>query len=275
VKLGYGNYGMPDVEPAQLVPGLADMGYEGLEICTMRGWPTEPTVFDSQARRLLRRQIDASNLEFTALLDGYQVLSDDVDQEIERFRRACNLATALSSAEGAAVVTSTLGGGPDDWESAKDVLVERCGRFADVASAEGCCFAIEGHAGGLLDRPERVRWLLETCAHPALATNFDISHFLVAGYDMGDAIRTLVPLAVHAHVKDAALQDGKVRFLLPGEGNTDYAAYFRLMTEAGWSRPITVEVSQQVFRRDGFNPWDAARASFKVLDEGRRAGGGR
>lgn len=271
MKLGYGNYGMKAINPFDLAARLASLGYGGFEVCVMNGWPTHPDSLDPDGRKRLRGTLEDAGLEFTAALGGFHVLAPDEQfpLEIDAFRGACQLARDLTD-QPKAVVTSTLGGSAEtDWEAGKKLVGDRCSMLADAALKEGCVFAVEAHVGGLLDRPERVVWLLTEYDHPGLRANFDISHFLAAGYDMAESIEQLVPYAVHAHVKDSTIIDGKVRFLLPGEGTTNYVDYFRLLARAQWGSCVTVEVSQQVFTRTGYEPWEAAEFSFAVLDRAR------
>jgi len=277
MKLGYGNYGMKGVALADLAGGLARLGYEAFEVCVMDGWPSHPDNIDADERRRLRKSLADASLEFTAALGGYKVLvpSDDLPAQVEAFRAACRLLHELTD-KPTPVITSTLGGGgPTDWDTGKRFVGDRCVLFADAALEEECCFAVEAHIGGILDVPDRVAWLLTQYQHPALRANFDISHFLANGCDMATSIALVAPYGVHAHVKDSTLIDGKVRFLLPGEGTTDYAKYFQLLGEAGWKLPVTVEVSQQVFTRAGYKPWEAAAFCFTVLDKARHEAGAR
>ena len=65
------------------------------------------------------------------------------------------------------------------------------------------------------------------------------------------------------------MEQGRVRYLLPGEGDTDYVAYFEEMDRAGWSGCITVEITAMIFRREDYDPWVAAEFSFQTLHEAR------
>jgi sugar phosphate isomerase/epimerase len=114
---------------------------------------------------------------------------------------------------------------------------------------------------------------MEQVHSPSLGINFDISHFAVAGCPRAETIRSLVPYAFHTHVKDGRMVDDKVQFLLPGEGDFDYAAYFREMAEAGWTGCVTVEVSAQIFKQPGYDPWSSARFSLQALGEARTRSG--
>src|SRR5262249_9835817 len=156
------------------------------------------------------------------------------------FRDACALGRDLAPGT-RPIVVSTLGSCPLSWEAALPLVIERAAWFGEQAAREGCRLALEPHVNALLDRPERVTSLMERVHSPSLGINFDISHFAVAGFPRAETIRALAPYAFSTHVKDGRMVDGKVQFLLPGEGEFDYEAYFREMAAAGWTGPITVE----------------------------------
>ena len=161
--------------------------------------------------------------------------------------------------------TFTMGGKSADWEGERDVLVRRLAGLGDVAAEMGCQLAVEPHVGGLVDRPERAVWLMRTLDHPYVRLNFDISHFALAGYGLADTVPVLLPWAVHAHVKNLRRDGDAFTFLLPGEGDFDYPAYFSAMARHGWSGHVTVEVSAMVSRRPGYDPLAAVTYCHGVL----------
>jgi len=75
----------------------------------------------------------------------------------------------------------------------------------------------------------------------------------------------LAPVAVHTHVKDERGRVPDFQFLIPGEGEFDYARYLRAMRAAGYDGYITVEVSMMVQRRPDYDPLAAASQSYAVL----------
>jgi inosose dehydratase len=62
-----------------------------------------------------------------------------------------------------------------------------------------------------------------------------------------------------------------VRFLLPGDAATDYAAYFRLLRQHGYSGPLIIEVSSQIFNRPGYDPIATAEKCYAALAPAVRA----
>ena len=53
MKLGYGTYGMKEVDPFEAVVGLKEIGFDAIEIAATKGWPTAPAVFGQGERKRL------------------------------------------------------------------------------------------------------------------------------------------------------------------------------------------------------------------------------
>jgi len=267
MKLAYGTYGMPGIRPEDALPHLAEIGYSGVELAVGERFCTAAEDMPTGRRSALREQYQDLSLAVPALLMLLPVMHKDPDvhrQNLDAFRYGAELAVEITVGR-TPVVTSTMGGGSDPWEEFREELLRRLRDYTEICEQVGCTLAIEPHVGGGLDRPERAIWLMETLQHPRLKLNFDISHFAVAGYTIEQCVPVLVPHAVHTHVKDGRMVDDKVRFLLPGEGDFDYAAYFRAMDAAGWDDLITVEVSGMVSSREGYDPYEAAAFCFGAL----------
>jgi sugar phosphate isomerase/epimerase len=272
MKLGIGTYAMPEVPIWEAVPRIATVGFEAIEICAAERWPTAPRKLDAGERSRLRDLIAESGLELAGILLFVNLLAppgEETTRQIAIFREACALAQDLSPGA-PPPLASPIGASSMPWEEALPLVLERVALFGEIAGSEGCRFALEPHVHGLLDRPERVVYLMERLHSPSLGINFDISHFAVAGYPRGETIRSLAPYALHTHVKDGRMSDGDVRFLLPGEGDFDYTAYFREMAEAGYDGAVTAEVSAQIFNLPDYDPWGAAGFCFETLSKARR-----
>jgi len=274
VKIGYGTYGMPEESMEKALPRLAQIGYEGIELCIADPYPTAPFRLSPPARRSLRRLLDDSGLEPCALMMLRNVMADEHlhEQNLRDLGQACTLAHDIRMPS-PAVITVTVGGRHKPWEGYRMVLVERLREWAAIAQREGCVVAAEPHVGAILERPERAAWVVAQVGSPALRLNFDISHFALRGYQVKYTTTLLAPLAVHAHVKDGRMVDGSVQFLLPGGGDFDYVSYLQWMQRAGYDGFITVEVSRQVSLCVDYDPYTAARFSYQTLARAfRRAG---
>lgn len=268
MNIAYGTYGMPTETLDAAVPRLAAMGYGGIEVCVAERFPTAPGRLDRAQRQHAADLMAEHRLEPNALMLLANVMGDDAEHQrnLAELADACRLAHDLGIAAPCPIST-TLGGKPEPWDGQRPVLLERMRQWADLAAAEGCVVAAEPHVGGLVDRPERAEWLVAEVASPALRLNFDISHFAIQGMPMDDTVRRLAPLAVHAHVKDGRMVDGRVQFLLPGDGGFAYLPYLRAMRDAGYDGDITVEVSGMISGREGYESYEAARHSLRVLEQ--------
>lgn len=116
-----------------------------------------------------------------------------------------------------------------------------------------------------MNSPERLLWLLEQVKSPAVQVAYDYSHFELQGIGLEESLKALLPRTRFIHVKDAAGDARQFRFLLPGEGKTDYVKYFTLLRTLGYRGPVCVEVSGQLSNKPGYDPVAAARKSHATL----------
>jgi len=266
VRLAYGNYGMPRTQWSEMVRVIAGIGYHGLELCVGAAYPTAPERLSADDRAALRRLCAEQQLALTSLLVvGMTVVEPDDARHaanLERLRTIVALGHELGLDR--PIVTNTLGGESADWPAGRDLLLARVGDWARVAQAEGGVFATEPHVGGIVDSPERARWLLGALGGAA-GVNFDYSHFQLIPISLADALDALVPYALGVHVKDVVGSYPAVRFLLPGEGQLDYATYLRALAAHGYDGWVTIEISGQIFNAPGYDGEYAARFSYKTL----------
>jgi sugar phosphate isomerase/epimerase len=253
--------------------GLKEIGYDAVEITVARGWPTEPARLDAAARRKLAAALQDLGFPPAPLMAMVAACVPGADRPamLTEFAAACELAKDLNFVDRPAIVTSTLGGKQPDWNTQKHLIRDSLIELADIGAARNVIFAVEPHVGGSFDTPEKAAWMMDQTRHEFLKLNFDYSHFFVKGMDLKHCVDLCLKHAVHTHIKDGWMTDKGVKFVLPGEGKMDLTHYMRVMREAGAAIPITVEVSGMVWNAPQYDPWAAARSSFKALDAARRA----
>jgi inosose dehydratase len=266
IRFGFSLYGMKTLATADALRVCAEIGYDGVELALMPGWPTEPKRLSAEDRRDLRKRLADSGLALVGLMEN---LSEPAEEAVhrgnlERLRAAADLGQALSPGE-APVIETILGGKPAQWDMVKGRLAERLRAWAKVATAAKTVIAIKPHVANALHTPEGARWLLEQVESPWLKLAFDYSHFVLRGLPLARTLAELIPHSRFIHVKDAKGNAGKFEFLLPGEGTIDHAEYFRLLRKEGYRGPIVVEVSGQISGRPGYLPGAAARRSYAAL----------
>ena len=65
--------------------------------------------------------------------------------------------------------------------------------------------------------------------------------------------------------------EGRVRYLLPGDGKLDMTTYFKAMADAGWDKYICPEVTGQIWNREDYDPWATAQFCYDALAKARAA----
>lgn len=269
MKIAYGTYAMPMVRLEDALPGLAAVGYDGVEICIgpKHVEPTDDSL-PLARRKALRGMLAKHSLGLPALFvlgHVYTESEKDHQANLERMRRCAQLARDLEM-PGTPVLAIGFGGPKPQWDEIRHRFVELLADYAEVADEEDFILAGEAHAGAAVDRSERIVWLLEELDNPRVRLHFDIVHLFLAGETEAEAVRTLVPYTAHTHITDAIKRpDGGFELVLLGKGQLDATAYMAAMAEAGWDSYSTLEVSTMVWAKEGYNPWQTARFSYESL----------
>ena len=275
--MGYTTWGMPQVPIDDALRHLAGLGFDGVEIAVVRGFPTELDTLDAAERRRIRRLLDGHGLDLTAVGGHASLLSLEADAHAESWRRltgAVDLCVDWAGPQGPPVLDSILGSSPETWECGEELVLERLGEIVDYCSTRGVVLALEPHVGdGLCEQPEKIVELLRQVDSPYLRLNFDISHFEISGIATARSVGLLAPWAAHTHVKDQRGRVPEYEFLIPGEGPFDYCDYLRRMDTAGYGGCVTAEVSMAVHRRPGYDPMAAAAMCCETLQRAFRETG--
>ena len=267
MKLGYGTYGMPDLPVLDVLAVVKRIGYDGVELCCLPGTPAEPGNLGRELRGRIRDGLVELELELPALMLSLNAVAADQEQELAKLRDACALALDLAFGS-APVLVSTTGGRAAQWEAERDRVADNIAAYAQVAGDAGLTFALEPHVGGVVHRPDQAEWVRQRVSSEALAFNYDESHFQLQGLPVEESARIMVPHAAATHLKDARGDPQNVTFLLPGEGDFDYPAFFRLLHALGYDGYVTVEVSAMVWRADGYDAVAGAEFAYRTLAQG-------
>lgn len=263
ITLSFGTYGMKGMKLEDALRALDEIGFDGVEIAAHPGYDGEPATMPADRRRAIRRQLDASGLAATALMENLPPAEDDRKHrdDLDRLRRVLELARDLASGQ-PPLVETILGGGT--WDEKKALFRDRLADWQAAASEAGVVVAIKPHRGGSMTRPDEAIWLIGQLGNsPWLRMVYDYSHYAFRDMPVEDTVRTALPYTAHVVVKDAVQKDGKVVFTLPDEGGTfDYADLLRRLAAGGYGGDVCCEVSSMVSNRPGYRPIEAATASY-------------
>lgn len=268
MRIAYGTYAAPDLPLEQAAALLAEVGYDGVEVCVSpRHADSMPEEMDTSRRRRLRELLGRLGLGIPAVFTLGHVLAGDEDEHRraqEHVRRCAGLAGDLGA--DSPVVALGIGGRKDQWEDVKGRIVDHLGDYGRLAQEEGFLLAAEAHCGAAVDRSDRALWVIESVGSPAVRLHFDIVHFYLAGEDETEAVERLLPITGHTHVTDARRRaGGTFDLLLLGQGDLDAAAYVKAMDAGGWRGFLTLEVSGRIWGRDDYDAAAAARISYDSM----------
>ncbi len=265
-SLGMSLYGMKTLPLDVALKTCEEIGYHNVELALNKGFPTEPKIFTTEARKEAVKQLHDLKLGLSCMMLNMSLAADEKTNTgfLADIKEAAALAYELSP-ESPPLIETVLGGKPAEWDQIKDRMVERLQSWADAATAGKVVIAIKAHVGSAVNSPERLLWLVEKVKSPAICVDYDYSHFEVAGIPLKDSLEALLPHTKFIHVKDTVGDSAKFQFLLPGEGHTDYANYFNILKQHNYTGPVVVEVSAQIFNKPGYDPVAAAKKSYTSL----------
>jgi inosose dehydratase len=266
IRLGFSLYGMKSLAVPEALKTLAGIGYRGVELVAMPGWPTDPKQLSEADRKDLRKRLLDSQLSLDGLMENLpEPAADDAHKtNLERLKAAAELGHALSP-EAPPPIETILGGKPGTWDAVKEKVADRLRAWAEVARAAKTIVAVKPHVGNALQSPEGLLWLLKQIDSPWVKLTYDYSHFAVQGMNLAKTAEQLLPHTAFIHLKDVKGTPQKFEFLLPGTEGIDYAGYAKILRTAKYPGGVVVEVSSQLFNKPGYDPVAAARLCWKNL----------
>lgn len=274
ISLGFSLYGMKTLKIADALQACSDIGYDAVELAAMKDWPTAPESLSAADRAGLRKQLDDRHLGLAAIMENLPAVVGDEQHRanLDRLKAACELGHDLSP-DKPPVVETILGGKPGQWDEVKADFVRRLRDWAKVGEQTKTIIAVKPHVAGALHTPDGAKWLMGELASPWIKLAFDFSHFRLRNFSLEQSLKSLIGDSAFIHVKDASGTAEKFQFLLPGEGDIDYAAYFKLLKETNYRGPVVVEVSGQISSRPDYDPLAAARKCYTPLARGLASAG--
>jgi sugar phosphate isomerase/epimerase len=266
VTFGFSLYGMRTLSVDAGLEACAKIGYDAVELALMPGWPAEPQRLAAEDRRRVRRRLTELRLALPALMENVPLDGADAAHRahLQRLDAAAQLGHDLSP-DAPPLIETILGGRPGEWDKRRRTFAQRLGDYANIAEKRRVVVCIKPHRSGAMNLPEQALQLLGDVKSERLQAAYDYSHYEHRDLTLEATLRTLLPRTRFIHVKDCRLDNGRAAFLLPGDGRTDYTAYFRQLRMANWQGSVCVEVSGMLQNQAGYDPLAAAGRSYANL----------
>lgn len=254
----YGTKNLPVDAALRLIAGT---GYDGVELALMPDWQCDPAKMSASDRERLRSLLRETRLAVAALNDILPITTESRARNLERLKLAADLAHYLAP-DHPPILDTTVGGKTADWEKSKDLIADELNSWARLAEQQNVIFCFKPHAGQAIHNPSRALEMLRAIGSAKIKICYDYCHMFVASESLESSLRALAPHLAFITLKDARWTDTGYEFLLPGDGNTDYPLYFRLLKELGYTGWVGAEVTAMISRKPGYDPAYAARKSY-------------
>jgi L-ribulose-5-phosphate 3-epimerase len=234
----------------EALAGIRGAGFTHVELSAVPGW-TEHVDLDADPD-IVRRLLDRYELTPVSL----SAHSDLTTREgLEHGVKAVRWASEL----GLAIVNTAVGGhqSADENETA---FLELIGDLADEAERAGVVVGLEIHgdimASGAITLP-----LLEKIGRDSMGINYDTANVVYyAGESAIDDLPKVAERVVHVHLKDTAGGKGVWDFGAIGSGVVDFGGVLRILDEAGYAGPYSVELE---FQGEPWPPLDEVNAAMR------------
>ncbi len=162
---------------------------------------------------------------------AFTVSIEAPDPEYTRqFRAVCRLARLT------AVPVITIQAAPAD--SAMDAEVERLGKLATLAGADGVQLTVATESGTLTDDPERAVALCERV--PGLGLTLDPSHY-IAGPHGGKSFDVVYPHVRHVRLRDTGKGPNQFQVRV-GQGEVEYGRIITHLSRYRYDRALSVDI---------------------------------
>ena len=266
IPLTFSTYGLPNYPLSKAIDAIADIGYDGLEICVAANSLTATEKLSSIQRTEARNRLKDRGLIVGSLMSHLQPLGSQEQHSLDskRLNQDCILARELSPDFPPAIQT-ILGG--RNWVDSKQKCVDRIADWVRIAEKHEVVLAVKPHRGHAMSRPSEATWLVAQLHQPKfLRMWYDYSHFIFRDIPMKQSIEKSLPILAGVAVKDAIEKDGKVQFQLPGaSGLIDYKLLYQSLREGNFSGPVCVEVSSHVWKRADYDATVAMQKGHDIL----------
>ena len=306
MRIGYSTWSMKATPYQVFLPRLQEIGYTAIALDVSAGGgrgtgsqvPNDLARLTADDRRRIKSECQERGIEIDAVMGHTNMLSRDPEQaraNMERLKRTIDFCVEVApQGQRPPAMTSTAGGGPNNYAEDKALIIERAGELAEYARSRGVVFGLEVHANTAVSTPDRVDEVLGAINSPHCRLDFDGSHFEVQLIPMEQVIPQVLPWTVVVDIKDQRVRyadepapegwripgngidrtqtlDGRAvewQWVVGGEGDFQLPRFLRLMQQQGWTGAVCYELSIQVQRRPDFDALAAAAQTYRWMAAG-------
>jgi sugar phosphate isomerase/epimerase len=234
----------------EALQGIAEAGYKAVELTAVPGW-TEHVDLDADQGEL-RRKLAGFGLEPVSLSAHSDLTTPDGLQH--------GLKAVRWAAEYGIPVVNTAVGGHQSADESESAFLANIGALADEAEKAGIKIGLEIHgdimASGAITLP-----LLEKIGRDSVGINYDTANVVFYSGDTAvEDIPKVIDHIVHVHLKESLGGKGVWNFSEIGTGDVDFGGVKKVLDEAGYDGPYSVELE---FTGEPWPPLDEVNAAMR------------
>jgi L-ribulose-5-phosphate 3-epimerase len=239
----------PDHEPLGAIRLAAELGFDGVElICQANyGCGIEPaaSLDDARALGIAARHLGAPII----VLSPYEKRIADEDENVR--------ATALGHLEHVVCLAAAMGArgvrilageevADDEFPAALSRLAASLRLISDVAAPHSITLLIENHMDTMAISALRTVAICEAVARPNVRILFDPANLATLKAEgFLDALVLQARYIGHVHVKDAIVEGGVRKTVIPGEGLDPWAETIAALSRCGFEGDYAIEYEKR------------------------------
>ncbi len=232
--IGFRTIGYREVAPEEAILRIAEIGYDGIELCLEHPGLEPETLDHEYCAQLARLASDAGAALATISYHGDR---DPLDLRWQRALLAIELAPAFGCD---IVIINSPRSGPETPADLEDQFYDQLAAQIERAEAVGVTLALEPEPGLLVHGCRDMQALMERMGSSALRVNLDVGHAFLTEDDLTAAIAMLGDTIVAVHVEDIA--NGRHRHLVPGTGEMKLGEILEALRATGFHGWLTVDL---------------------------------
>ncbi len=267
--LAIGTYGLQSLKIDDAIRLVAATGYDAIEISAMSGTTAAPSVLTTEDRSRLKSLIADSGLRLCGIMADLHPKRDDAGHkaQLTELFDVIQLGHDLSP-DHPPVIQTVLGG--KKWEEERELFRDRIADWVQIAADQRGLISIKPHRSHAMSLPAEANWLIEQLGAPGhLGLVYDYSHyaFREPPLSIEETVTTSLSRVNYVAVKDAVMEDGKVRFALAGESDSwDHADIISALYDGGNRGDFCCEVSAQIWKNDpAYDPGNATKMCYERM----------
>ncbi len=251
-RIGFRTAGYRAVDIEVAIRSLADIGYDGVELCLEHPDLAPERLTDARCAELVGI---ASDLGLEIATVSYHGDRDPLPLRWERALAAVALTPALGT--DVLIVNSPRPGQGAPADLADEFRYQLSGQLA-LAELADVTVALEPEPGLLIASCADMLDLMDEFRSDRLRVNLDVGHAWLTEPDLGAAIASLGENIAAVHIEDMA--NGEHRHLVPGTGEMDLPGVVEALRSTGFGGWLTVDLFDIAA-----DPEAAARASLEYM----------